>query len=145
MAKTSNRRRALAVDAQVRRFYLAVVALGLVEVALLGALGVVLRRVAPAFLAAAPGRVLLAACGAALLATLVAIALAAYVTFQTHRMVGSASRVEQALKRLRASGRHEPVVLRPTDYLQEIAAELNGLGGGLERESVATRPETVRV
>lgn len=119
------RRRALTVDARVRRFYLGVLALATVEVGLIAALGVVLSRAS--LPRGAAGGLLIAACAIAFLASAVALGLAAYATVHVHRMAGSAFHITRALHALREEKPFEPVVLRPSDYLQEVAAEVNRL------------------
>jgi hypothetical protein len=139
MGSLSDRRRALVVDAQVRRFYFAVVALSALEVALLATLGLLLRRAA---LPAGPaGWLILAIAGTALGATVLALGLAAYVAVQTHRTAGAALHIQQAIKELRTTKHSQRVVLRPGDYLHDVAEEVNGLVTDLQPEAsqAATR------
>lgn len=142
MARTIERRRALTVDARVRRLYLVVVALAGLEVALIAGLGVAFRHAAAGLDGSgASGPLIGAICGLAVLAALVALALAAHVTLETHRMAGSAFHLRRALQDLREARRPEPVTLRPGDYLEELAAEVNGLASRLgEPRAVAAEP-----
>ncbi|GIW71016.1 MAG: hypothetical protein KatS3mg102_0558 [Planctomycetota bacterium] len=148
----TERRRALAVDRQVRRMYLVVWGLSVLLVALFGALAVLLLWFGEA--GAPPASVPLFA-GIALVSLLlvaIALGLGVYATLHVHRAVGAAYHIERALRELveragrERQGQHgapaaahggapgpaAALALRPADYLQGVAEQINVLAQHLE-------------
>ena len=133
--ESTERRRELAVDLRVRRLYMLVLALAAALVVVYAALVVAIVRLRPSLPPGFP-RGMAVALGAGALAIVVAsLALGGYATVQTHRMVGAASRLSKALHDLADGKSPEPLALRPNDYLQDVAAELNRLATRLKGKS----------
>ena len=128
MTLSKDRRRLYTVDRGIRAFFLTVWTAAVALVALFAAFTWLVRQAYPVEFPQVFGQNLfLVMFVAAFFMIGAAICLSIYAVVHTHRLLGSAYRIHEALKQMKAGVKADPVVLRDGDYFRDIAADVNEL------------------
>ena len=132
----SERRLALTVDTRVRKFFISIWFLSVVVIGLFGALAILIALSAPTLPDAVGRWFFVAIGGTAFLLVSASLGLSVYATTHIHRVAGAAHQICERLRAMSEEGlqasKQDPLVrLRPSDYLHDVADEVNHLASRL--------------